>query len=269
MRRIVCVAMVCALAACAPSLEDLNHRAATLAATAGMHPVQGQGGPFVFQLFERITDASAPVRIYIEGDGNAWLTRTQVSPDPTPRDPVGLQLAVRDTTPNVVYMARVCQYVSSRVCEPKYWTSAQFGDEVIMSVNSVLSRWPGHKFELVGYSGGAAVALLVAQRRDDVISIRTVAGNIDTDAFIGLHHLSPLAESMNPVNNVAKIAMSPQMHFSGARDKVVPPSISAGHRAHLPSTNCSAYHVVDAVDHYSGWVEQWPQLLTEKLPCTN
>jgi len=267
MRKLLALAFVFGLAACAPTGDSLKQKAAMLAGQAGMQEAQAQGGEFTFQLFERIKDPVAPVRIYIEGDGNAWLTRGQVSPDPTPLDPTALRLAVLDSAPNVAYMARACQYVRSPACAPKYWSGSQFSESMIDSVNQAMNHWKGHKIELVGFSGGAAVALLVAARRDDVISIRTVAGNVDTTAFTTLHGISPLADSLNPALYAQHTALVPQLHFVGDKDTTVPRSIADGYQSQLPSVNCSAVDVVEGVTHYTGWPEQWPTLLAWKLPC--
>ena len=261
------VAALLLLTACTQSGGSLRQKAAAQAASVGMKEVEIPTSNFTFLTFERIRDPKAPVRVYIEGDGNAWLTRSQVSPDPTPLDPTALNLAVRDSAPNVAYLARPCQYVTSPACAPKYWTSAQFSEPVITSVNEALNHWQGHKIELVGYSGGAAVVMLTAARRTDVISIRTVAGNIDTQTFTDIHHVSPLSESMNPASFALHTALVPQLHFVGDKDLVVPRPIAEAYQGRLPAVNCSAINVVNGVDHYSGWQDQWPILLQWHLPC--
>ena len=266
--RLLVVGLLCTLAACTPTAAELRQKSDALAATSGMISQQIQGGEFTFAIYERIVDPDAPVRIYIEGDGNAWLTRNQVSPDPTPIDPTALTLAVRDPAPNVVYLARPCQYVSSAACKPKYWTAAQFSEPVIASINESLQRWRGHKIELIGYSGGAAVAVLVAARRSDVISVRTVAGNIDTAAFTQVHNISPLSQSLNPADYAQNLALVPQMHFVGEGDTVVPWAVSDSYKRHLPAINCSAFEWVKDANHYSEWAEQWQQLLELHMPCS-
>lgn len=47
-----------------------------------------------------------------------------LSNSPTPKQPLALQLAERDAHPNVVYIARPCQYTSHALdlhCVPEYW----------------------------------------------------------------------------------------------------------------------------------------------------
>ena len=265
--RLTVVAGLLALTACAHTTQDMRLKADALAATAQMHAVEIPAGMFTLMAYERIGDANGSVHVYIEGDGNAWLTSNMVSPDPTPLDPVSLKLAVQDHAPNVVYLARVCQYVMSDACNPKYWTHAQFSETTIASYQQVMDRWKGHPLELTGFSGGAAVALLVAARRNDVVALRTVAGEVDTEAFTALHHISPLSNSLNPASVIERTAMIPQIHFTGDNDRVVPPSLTQGYQSRMPAGHCSRYEVVSGVDHYSGWPEQWAGLLAKPLPC--
>ena len=253
--------------ACVPMAQDLRKKADKLAASADMRGIEVHGGAFTLWAYERMRDRTAPVRIYIEGDGNAWLTRNQVSPDPTPRNPVALMLAVQDASPNVVYIARPCQYMMSEQCNAQYWTYAQFNETIIAGMNQAINRWKGHPIELVGYSGGAAVALLIAARRPDVVALRTVAGNVDIDAFVQIHNISPLSESLNPADYKGRTAFIPQRHFSGAKDRVVPPVLIETYQRHLPAGHCSAYTIVPDRNHSSGWANQWASLLALPLPC--
>lgn len=56
------------------------------------------------------------LRVYIEGDGHAWQSRTRPSADPTPHNPVGLRLALADPSPApLLYLARPCQYARGEV----------------------------------------------------------------------------------------------------------------------------------------------------------
>ena len=47
------------------------------------------------------------------------------------------------------------------------------------------------KLELIGYSGGAAVAVLLAARRNDVKIIRTVARDLNHELMSEYHHTTP------------------------------------------------------------------------------
>lgn len=46
------------------------------------------------------------LRVYIEGDRHAWLSRTRLCADPTPHNPVALKLALADPAPGpLLYLA--------------------------------------------------------------------------------------------------------------------------------------------------------------------
>lgn len=266
LRAIAVIVFSALVASCSSSTQQLQEQADALAHSVGLRKIQLQAGDFTLMAYERMGSISAPVHIYIEGDGNAW-TGSSLSSDPTPSDPVALRLAAADNSPNVVYLARVCQYVMSPSCNSQYWSNAQFGETVMDAYHQALQRWKTYHLELNGYSGGAAVALLLAARRDDVVAIRTIAGNVDTDAFTILHHLSPLSASMNPAVMIERTSRIPQRHFAGEHDTVVPPMLIAAYQARMPAGHCSAYNVVPAIDHYKGWPEVWPVLLAQPLPC--
>ena len=130
--------------------------------------------PFLLSSWHRITTPGQTARVYIEGDGLAWLSRHTPSRDPTPVKAVAFTLMAQDQSPNVVYLARPCQFtglVSGAPCPQKYWTSARTASEVIDAFGMALDHLKkAHDLtgvERVGYSGGASVAILVAAKRSD------------------------------------------------------------------------------------------------------
>lgn len=246
-----------------------------IAASAGLARVRIPAAPFVLTAYLRITDPAAPVHVYMEGDGLAWLSRTEPSPDPTPRSPVALRLAAADPAANVAYLARPCQYTpmaENPACVPAYWTGRRFAPEVITAMGRALdviaARTTRRELHLTGYSGGGAVAVLTAAERGDVASIRTVAGNLDHDAVNRLHRVSPLNGSLNPMDAAPRVARIPQIHFSADKDTVVPPSIAAGFRAAAPSP-CVQTRTITGATHADGWVERWPELLAQQPKCAS
>ena len=206
-------------------------------------------------------EARKTLRIYIEGDGHAWSTRTRPSGDPTPRDPVGLRLAMADPSHDpLLYLARPCQFVTGsdlRNCSTKYWTSARLAQDVIDSLDEAINKAKTNcgaaRIILVGFSGGGGAAALLAARRTDVIFLGTVAGNLDTDAWAKLHGISPLAESLNPIAVVPSLQNMPQLHLSSADDTIMPPEISERFcRAAQQPLSC---HVANGVQHGGEWQE--------------
>lgn len=204
--------------------------------------------------------------IYIEGDGLAWISSDSPSDDPTPINPIGLRLALKDTGPSV-YLARPCQYLSTKpACQQRYWTNHRFSPEVIAASNQAIdilkTRFHASKLVLVGYSGGGAIAALVAARRHDVARLVTVAGNMDTRYWVQSHHLSPLNGSLNPADAWQNLSDIPQTHFVGTDDTVVEPAVMASYRSKFPADADITIIPVTGYSHRCCWADTWPILPT-------
>ncbi len=231
-------------------------------------------GEFMFTVYERVHEKGKPATIYIEGDGVAWTSKSRKSLDPTPRNPVALHLASRDMGPNVIYLARPCQYSwtnTGEACDDRFWTSDRFAPEVVAAMNAAVDnikkKYDISSFNLVGFSGGGAIAALLTAERDDVVSLRTVAGNLDHDTLNRMHGVSMMPRSLNPVQVAPQIANIPQHHFIGEWDEIVTPAIYDSFRAAAGPTTCMRSSMVKEVDHETGWVNIWPTLLKAPLDC--
>ncbi|BCS97050.1 hypothetical protein DSLASN_26820 [Desulfoluna limicola] len=182
----------CASAPRQLTLADLHQRGIP----AGLEMQRLSGELFTLVALAPPQSRSKVLRVYIEGDGLAWRTRHRLSPHPSPVVPTALNLMLLDPTPDKAYLARPCQYLQTEACHPKYWSTHLFSEEVIAEMSralDLLKEREGYThMELVGFSGGGGVAALVSARRDDVIGLMTVAGNLDTDAVCRLHGLMPL-----------------------------------------------------------------------------
>lgn len=260
------------VAACAGL--DRSATADDIARPAGLARSQDLAGQFVLTTFGRSRAPGSPLTVYIEGDGLAWLSRTEVSPDPTPRNPVGLRLAAADPSPNVLYVARPCQYappsVDRRCANSDYWTDRRFAEEVVASVDAAVTRQAGRGargVRLVGYSGGGAVAVLVAARRNDVIDVRTVAGNLDHVALNRHHGVSQQRGSLNAADVAAKIASIPQLHLIGSRDEIVVPSVAESYARRAGTRGCIELRTVPGATHADGWVEAWRAAVSAPVRC--
>jgi len=222
---------------------------------------------FTLTAYERFSQPGADITVYIEGDGLAWLSPTQLSGDPTPGKPLVLQMAALDPSGNVAYLARPGQYATgpSPGCDPRYWSDGRFSPEVVEAMSEAIGRLrtvSGSEWvHLVGYSGGAAIAALVASRRDDIASLRTVAGNLDTEEVNRHHGVSPLDGSLNPVDEAARLADLPQRHFAGAKDTVVPPFIARSFLKKAGDADGRRLVILEDVSHSRGWLENWGDLL--------
>jgi hypothetical protein len=247
-----------------------------IAVPANLLKRQVAADPFSITVFERIHAEGQMATVYIEGDGQSLLGKTTPSLNPTPDYPVGLHMASRDLAENVIYIARPCQYSgmidTKTACPKEYWTDRRFALEVMQSMNTVLdkikSRYDIRGFHLVGYDGGAAVATMLTAKRDDVLTLRTVAGNLDHVAYNNNHKQPPMPGSLNPLDFAKDIADVPQHHFVGAWDDVVTRSVYDSFRSAMGASSCVRMSVVDEVNHEDGWVNRWPSLLTQPVDCS-
>lgn len=223
--------------------------------------------------WQRITPPVTRLRVYIEGDGFAWVNRTRPSDDPTPRNPVGLKLAAADPSANVLYLARPCQFIGPPLpapCQPGVWTDQRFSAAVVEAMDAALSQvktqYPQAEFELVGYSGGGNIAALLAARREDVRVLRTVAGNLDVAYVNALHHVTPMPDAQSAINVAASLKNLPQIHYSGASDSTVPPAVAVRFRQ-ATGPRCTQVVVIPGMDHGGDWAAVWPELLGRKVGC--
>ena len=226
---------------------------------------------FNLTTFQKLTDINKPIRFYIEGDGFAWATSTQPSSDPTPKYPTAFYLAKQDPAPNVVYIARPCQFSkdSSPKCSVEYWTKRRFSMEVMQAVNKVVNKIkqsPAQRIELVGFSGGAVVAVVLSARRSDVITLRTVAGNLDHDYVNKFHHVSPMNESLNASDFAHNLKAIPQMHFISTKDPIIPPVVIKKF-VEIQESNCAHYYEYEHATHEEGWGLDWKSLLQIPVRC--
>ena len=155
---------------------------------------------FTLASWQKLTNPAAPYKIYIEGDGYAFNAYGRATQDPTPHGTLVKELAFGDKNPNVIYLARPCQYVKSSICSKRHWTTARFAPEIINAEYEAIKQIVGNNpVILVGFSGGAQIAGLVATAKPElnVKKIITIAGNLDHLAWTQYHNLPPLNESMN------------------------------------------------------------------------
>lgn len=263
----------CTLMTMGTSMRD--EVAQRIAAPAWMVERQIPASPFSLTAFERMHTHHAPANIYIEGDGLAWVTKRQKSLDPTPKNPVALHLASRDKADNVAYIARPCQYsgmlAADTPCDNAYWGHKRFAPEVIESyqiaLDEIKQRYNITSFNLIGFSGGGAVAAILAAGRDDVDSLRTVAGNLDHRAHSAHHEVSYLKGSLNPPDYADKLSGVAQVHYIGGQDDIVPPMILHSYLQALGASSCVKYQFVQEAAHEEGWVNKWPELLKQNVEC--
>lgn len=261
------------LSGCATTnLDERRDASAHVAINAGWQRLNLATDPFVLTAFVPPDPAQVDIlRIYIEGDGLAWINSSTPSFDPTPLNPIALRLALRH--PGLaVYLARPCQYIAKKdrhSCENKYWTKNRFGPEVIEASSNAITqlkqRFGAKRVELIGYSGGGAVATLVAARRHDVSKLITIAGNLDHVAWTQIHHISPLSGSLNPADEWQLLVDIPQVHFIGGQDDNISVDVVTSYLARYPEAKRPKLSIIESFNHTCCWVENWPALYATAL----
>ena len=248
-----------------------------VAAPVFMLPRDIAASPFMLQAYERVYQKDAPVTLYIEGDGTPYSSPDRESLNPTPVDPISLRLAARDAGKNAIWLGRPCQYndgwQNGKDCPSAYWTNKRFAPDVIEAYMVALDNIKRYNdvtgFNIVGYDGGAAIATILAGKRDDVLSLRTVAGNLDHRVMSQIHNVTFLEGSLNPVDFAAQVAHLPQRHFIGKLDRVTPPAVFNSFVQNAGNASCMNVTLVDDADHELGWVEKWTVLKDMPMDCAN
>lgn len=236
----------------------------------GFEYLQISSSQFEQVVFLKTSPEIDNLMIYIEGDGSAWARRYKPSSDPSPHKPLALKLASLDPYPSIAYIARPCQYtggINARGCDIRYWTSHRFSEEVIASTSEIISKLKkmtgAKKIGLVGYSGGGAIALLVAMRRTDVVSVRTVAGNIDHIKWTQLQGVTPLEGSLNPADMISGNCRFTQCHYVGSNDNIIPIQIAESYLKKAGNNCLIQLKIIQDCTHYNGWTNIWGSLCAD------
>lgn len=219
---------------------------------------------FAMVSWHRLPVDAEEVLVVVEGDGRAWRTRRRPSADPTPADPVGLRLALASGAPAVIYIARPCQFLEALPeagCDLRWWTSHRYATEVVAATSKVIDtlladRVRPARLTLLGWSGGGVIATLLAASRTDVDLLVSVAANLDTEAWVAHHGVSPLTGSDTPRRHLRALAGTPQLHLGGADDDVAPPALNRDLLAAIGPV--ASQQVLPGQGHRCCWVSVWP-----------
>lgn len=170
--------------------------------------------------WQKITDKSQPIRIYIEGDGYAFNHLGYPTTNPTPRGTFLREIAFSDPNPNVVYLGRACQYVKDALCSVKDWTTGRFSQDIINSATQAIKSMPnGRPVILIGYSGGALLSGLIIEQNPKMPVKKwiTLAGVLNHTRWTEDLNLPPLTDSID----LDKLPTTPQLHLIGDKDTTV------------------------------------------------
>ncbi|CAI8724904.1 hypothetical protein EMIT048CA2_120030 [Pseudomonas chlororaphis] len=138
------------------------------------------------------------------------------------------------------------------------------------ALDRLKQRYGNQDFELIGYSGGAALALLLAARRDDIAQVQTLAGNLNPRLWVNALGLSPLHGSLEPLDQAPKLARVAQRHLLGQADRSVPASLYPTYRQALGTKAVCVQSVsLPGVTHDQGWLEAWQYWRDQPLSCAS
>lgn len=200
---------------------------------------------------------SRTLYVYIEGDGKTWEKTGRPFADPTPSAPVALELMKSLNQDCSIYLARPCQYLpGSKNCHEKYWTSHRYSYSIVQNYVEILNKLSQKLYikniTLIGYSGGGAIASLIAIKLENIFSIITVAGNLDTARWTKIHNVTPLFGSLNPSEFASSLRHIPQYHLVGKNDTIVPLDIFESYKSRFKDQK-NLYLYLYETDHYKNW----------------
>ena len=203
------------------------------------------------------------LRIYVEGDGRPWIRETRVSVDPTPSNPVLLRLMHNATHP-AVYLGRPCYFGSAtdKGCDKRWWTFDRISQVVIDSMcaaaNQVSRQIGAESVQLIGYSGGGAIVVRMNECTDRLVSISTIAGNLDPEAWAEHHGYSPLTNLASLGPAAFRHIDVTESHWQCRDDHIVPPAVTDNYFAARAS---AIRYVVDSCSHSMGWQQYWSRII--------
>ena len=218
---------------------------------------------FELAVFENIGANSEFLHIYLDGDGRPVdPARLTPSVDPTPRDALVLELMKSDPA-HSVYLGRPCYFRPDlSPCQSELWTTARYGPrviEVLCAAVQQLAAEAGRPVALFGFSGGGALAVLVASCAESVSSVITINGNLDTALWARLRGFLPLEGSLNPVDVGLPGRVTRRVYLVGENDVVVPPRVSISFSASVPGR----MFTLPEFTHTCCWIDVWPELLAD------
>lgn len=222
-----------------------------------------------FRHFVLFNQFDAPhLRIYVEGDGSPWIRRNRVTVDPTPTNPVLLQLMYR-ADHAAIYLGRPCYFGSATdsSCDARWWTFDRYSQPVVESMcdaaNELIEELSPDSVQLIGYSGGAALVIGMTTCTHRLAAITTIAGNLTPAAWAQYHGYTPLGDLTLVESATEGPASVSEMHWQCESDRVIPVAITANYFAARPSAHRS---VIRECSHSTGWDSVWPELVHLDLP---
>jgi len=208
---------------------------------------------------------SGLLHVYLDGDGRPFLRPYVVAVDPTPRNMLVLDLLAQDEGP-ALYLGRPCYQglAQQSVCSSQLWTLRRYSPQVVNSMvaalRKLLSIHGYHEVALIGYSGGGALAMLIAEQLQETKAVVTIAGNLDTMAWTIWHGYTPLWGSLNPASRPPLPEHIVQLHLAGGRDENIPAPLIGAVIAKQPY---AIFEIIADFDHVCCWSQTWLSVLNQ------
>jgi dienelactone hydrolase len=227
---------------------------------AGLSRSIVQGTTFRHVVYSRVERPVTTLTVYLEGDGLPWEGGRIPASDPTPRDPLALQLMAQSSEP-ALYVGRPCYYELHDVgCSAQAWTFARYSSAAVESMAAAItaqaSQVSARDVRLIGYSGGGVLAVLIAERLQNVSSVITLAANLDVSAWAAHHGYLPLHDSLNPALSTEPHRWR-ELHLHGVKDTVVPIATTRAYFQRYPAARQIRF---DEYDHVCCWLRDWRDL---------
>lgn len=226
-------------------------------------PIQSQGFTLETAINRSAWTPDRVLHVYLEGDGLPWVHRNVKARDPTPMDALMLRLMAIDTKPSL-YLGRPCYFghAEDAGCNESLWTEARYSQSVVdamaQGLNDIVNKLKVKRLILIGHSGGAALALLIANRIQKVTKVITLAGNLDPESWAQWHGFSALVGSLNP-SKEPKTHDYDEVHLLAQDDENIP--LQSAKEIALSREN-SQVIVLVSMTHTCCWEEVLPIILS-------
>ena len=132
------------------------------------------------------------------------------------------------------------------------WTFDRYGKVVVDSMcgaaNTLSQEAGAETVELIGYSGGGAIVVGMQSCTQRLVSLTTIAGNLDPQGWASHHGYSPLRD-LAPLDNAMNHSIR-ETHWQCRGDTNIPPAITDGY---FKKRSNAIRHIVDDCSHAGGW----------------
>ncbi len=211
------------------------------------------------------------LNIYFEGDGRPWINGRTIANNPTGKIPLALGLMNRDPYTSL-YLNRPCYAFNPLPdnCDNTLWTSHRYSKTVIDTMNEAIdqakAKFNTRYINLIGFSGGGTIAVLIAQKRDDIKNIVTIAANLNHKAWTEHFGYEPLIGSLNAADTFPLPSTIRRWHLTGENDAKVPPHIVSDAARHDTGAQLSLF---PSFTHSCCWENVWEEFIRENIGNIN